>query len=157
MKKRMEYRLGIAKFNEDLNDYEPRPVNKVILVVDGVNEFVQMEKMVATSLEEFRKVWPKEPVTGAPTLDEVNLVVGDMTDEDLASLGLARVSDEAPEQEVVESEESTDEDDGAVLYDSVETAILADAKGIGREQLLIAGGSGEEGAYTADDIRALTE
>jgi len=156
MKKVMEYRLGVAKFNEDLNDYEPRPVNKVVKVVDGVNEFVQMEKMVSVSLEEFRKVWPKEPVTGAPTLDEVNIVVSDMTDEDLASLGLVRAT--APEPEVIDlSDPDPAETLPAISYDSVQTAVLADAKGLTREDLVPAGGSGDDGMYTTEDIRALTE
>ena len=151
MKKRMTYVLGKAPFDDATGDYLPRPVNKQIKIIDGANEYVQMEKTVAHSLEEFRKAFPHEPVTGAPTTDEARLVLDGMSDEELAAIGVQRVpADAAPQDGRVY-------DEGKVAFADLETALLAQGKGISEEDLVPAGGSGFDGAYTTDDIRALVE
>lgn len=154
MKKRMIYRMGKAKYNEETREYDPRPVNKVILVEDGVNNYVQMEKQVAPSLEAFRDLWPNEPVEGAPTTDELSLTLKDLSDEELAGLGLARTSDH-PEDEEVDGNPEAETDDPVAEFATEEARLLAGAKDVSVEDLLPEGGTGEEGTYTTDDIRTL--
>lgn len=147
------YVLGKAPWDDEANDYGPRPVLKQVRVVDGKTDFVQMEKPVAASLAEFRKEFPTEPVTGAPTTDEANLVISTLSDEELAKLGLSRVSEEAEEEEEPEPEVIKSSDQAE--FADAEAQAVAEALGVSKDHLLPGGGTGDEGAYTSDDLRLL--
>jgi hypothetical protein len=133
---RMRYRMGTPN---PQNGYI-RPVNKVVTRTDGKMEYVQLEKEVAPSLAAFREMWPTEPVEGAPRGDELRVIANELTDADLAKLGLARTAPD-PRQ--------------AVTFASEEAELRALEAGISLDELTPGGGNGAGGAYTSGDIRYL--
>jgi len=131
-----KYRMGAPNRK---NNYI-RPVNKVVTKTDGKIEYVQLEKAVASSLAEFRERFPTEPVEGAPVGDELRVVTSELTDEQLSEIGLTRLTPvEAVAVEVDPVQFASDEAENRAVEASLD--------------LIPGGGSGQNGAYTASDIR----
>ena len=130
------YRMGVPDPETGI-----RPVNKVVKKVDGAIDYVQLEKRVADSLESFRERWPTEPVEGAPIGDELKVVTSELTDEQLAEIGLTRV---APAEEQV-----------GEIFSSEEAEQRAYDAGIDPRLLPVGEGNGADGKYNTADIRFL--
>lgn len=117
-----------------------RAVNKVVRKIDGKADYIQLEKKVAPTLEAFREMWPREPVEGAPRGDELKVITGELTDEQLEELGLMRVDDPAP----VETPS---------VFASEEAERLAGLHQIDPDELPEGEGNGSGGTYNTSDIR----
>ena len=115
-----------------------RPVNKLVRKIDGKADYVQMEKRIANTLEEFRDRYPTEPVEGAPRGDELRIMALDLTDEQLEELGLQKVG------------ANTDS-----IFASEEAEIRFLESGLPESMLTPGAGNGANGKYNTADIKFL--
>lgn len=121
-------------------------VEKVIVSRDGTRQFEKQGRLVAHSLGEFRERFPREKVDGAPTEENMRLDLAQMTDEQLAAMGVTRV-------EPVSVVDVADDNDD--LFASVEAADFAHEKGMALDLFVAGGGSGYEGRYTKKDVQKI--
>jgi hypothetical protein len=119
-------------------------VEKVVISRDGTRQFEKQGKVVANSLGEFREAYPREKVEGAPTEENMKLDLAQMSDEQLAAMGVQRA---APVEEP-----GIEDIDIDAIFASVEAADFAHEKDMSMDLFPAGEGSGHEGRYTKKDV-----
>jgi hypothetical protein len=122
---------------------DAQPVLKQIVVRDGQLTFVKQEKIMANSLSEFRETYPDIHVVGVPSYQELSRVAKELSDEELAEMGLARAGSAADTNEDLFASDAAQE---LAADFQLNPGVLRDLEG-----------SGKDGRLTTNDIRSFVE
>lgn len=101
MPKAQSFRLGAPRYKHVRNEQGERvevryqPVERVVTFSDEKSSFVVQSRECSESLIEFRKQNPNVPVAGAPAEQEMQNILKQFDDEQLAKLGLTRTMEQS--------------------------------------------------------------